>query len=119
MFEYRFANGSLYLYNGDVLDSGFMDNEIGICYFLDNENDLNSAVLYKHGDKESVQKSFEHARRTSLTWKFEMITFRVKPEMLEDLNKILSTSGWIGIFLSKHKIIGEQHVAFRAGQSAK
>lgn len=111
-FEYELQHGSYYLYNPDNVDLitkqkkiVLMCDEVAICF------DKESGTLHKHGIPANVEQWYVNARKKFIDGGF--------PEMAEDLimiqgafpveelNKCLSTTGYISKFwkdLQENKI---------------
>jgi hypothetical protein len=106
-YEYELQHGSYYLYNAEKApnaltkqrDIVLMCDEVAIAF------DKEAGVLHKHGIPENVTKWYNTTREKLISSGF--------PEMaddliliqgafpVEELNKCLSTTGYIGVFWKK------------------
>lgn len=97
-YNYRIEYGQLYLYRGNKMQMGIMNNELAFLYaFLPEQEAGARFVLHKHGDENSVVRQFgkylglldplDEPSRSEMKAALRVISFRVVPEMLEGVNK--------------------------------
>ena len=100
--KYELYMGSYYLMEEKRIVHGC--DEIAIAFTKEQDGNY---ILMKHGDPELVQKWVDRTRelyKDSLTHTspdFYMITGKFP---VEDLNRLIDTSGWVKVFLQKHNI---------------
>lgn len=107
MNKYRFEHGQLYLFDerGNIL-VGIPDNEFAILYSIHEEEDGSAGfVMHNHGPQQSVQKKFDEYRKTGIDVQFQMIAFRAQEPMVEDINRVIDTSGWLKFFFKKYGLM--------------
>lgn len=102
MYHYkkRFGDYVLLDHNGSVL---FSSSEISICY----HDMLEGCVLLKHGQPERIQawytENINKYKESGLLTESEEIKIVTSSEFdVEDLNMILSNTGYLSVYLKKH-----------------
>lgn len=118
-YNYRIEYGQLYLYRGDKMQVGIMDNELAFLYaFLPDQEAGARFVLHKHGEKNLVVKHYgrylglldplPEPSRSEMKAALRVISLQVMPEMLNEVNRVITTSGYLEYFFKKYGILEMQ-----------
>lgn len=102
-YHYRLIEGSYFLYDGDTLLTG--QDEVAICF----SHDGDLYTLHKHGDPKWVNKWAEDTKKkyldnglADLAGELTVISGKFP---IEELNKMLDITGYIGTFLKKFNLL--------------
>jgi len=98
MFTYGFQSDSLFLLSDGIPQYEIQDNRIA---FLVDVISRDSVILHKHGNLKDVQVYYDKIRRASsdygtslLLESLYIVTIEIKPEMVEEVNHCIVTSGY-------------------------
>lgn len=108
MYHYELRNGSYYLLGDEInrLTNDHeilsMSDEVAICFSMDN----GMTCLHKHGSPEKVNKWYEETRKKyiahGLRHEADSLLIISGKFPVEELNKMLDITGYIGSFVKKH-----------------
>lgn len=105
MYEYQLAYGTYYLVDKRTQEKLYGMDEVAICFSCGFVED-GQILLLKHGSPENVQKYFKEkvSAYESLGARLRVVTGKFP---VDELNKILSTTGYLERFLKKYNLTGE------------
>jgi hypothetical protein len=117
MYHYTLKHGTYFLYaDTDVKEKNILKgcDEIAICFSFGGI----TYTLHKHGDPkwvnkwmEDTKKSYEGSHLADFAGKLMVVQGKFP---VEEINKIINNSGYIGAFLKKFKLTPNANPASRA-----